>query len=152
VGTAKKVGYGIGLVFALAMATIFGMTFMDTVIPSDARLAELRATYFDDTDRLAVAIILTNSDGEFTEANGHLELTIKNNGRTVYSNEYGFKKDDFLTWNNLFGGQTRGVVFTINERFPGKSFSGEEYDVYADLKLKPGRSWEGLHASFYSFE
>ena len=143
-GTSKKVGYGIGLVFALAMATILGMTFLDTVIPSDARLAELRATYFDDTDRLAVAVILTNSDGQFTEANGHLELTIKKNGLTVYSNEYGFKKDDFLTWNNLFGGQSRGVVFTINERF-----SSGEYDVYADMQLKPGRSWERMHASFY---
>ena len=140
----KKVGYGIGLVFTLAMVTILGMAFLDDVIPSDARLAELRATYFDATDRLAVAVILTNSDGEFTEANGHLELVIYRGNHEVYSNEYGFKKDDFLTWNNLFGGQSRGVVFTINERF-----SSGEYDVYADMQLKPGRYWEGLHANFY---
>jgi len=100
--------------------------------------------YFDDTDRLAVAIVLTNSDGEFTEANGHLDLVIYKVNREVYSNEYDFKKNDFLTWNNLFGGQTRGAIFTINERFPQG-----DYDVYANMQLKPGGYWEGLHANFY---
>ena len=96
----------------------------------DARLADLRATYFDDVDKLVVAVVLTNADGEFTKANGHLELTIQKDGRTVYSNEYDFTKDDFLTWDNLFGGQTRGVPFGIDQRF-----SGGDHDVSSS---KPG--------------
>jgi len=112
----------------------------------DARLADLRATYFDDVDRLAVAVVLTNADGEFTKANGHLELTIKRGASTVYSNEYDFTKNDFLTWDNLFTGKTKGVMFDIRERFPRG-----DYDVYANMETKSGY-WEGLHATFYSLE
>ena len=138
-GNAKNIGM-IGAISAIIIIGIVG--YYDSVY-DDARLADLRATYFDDTDRLAVAVVLTNSDGQFTEANGHVKLTILKNGGEVYSSEYDFTKNDFLTWNNLFGGQTRGVMFTINERF-----SSGEYDVYANMQTKSGY-WEDLHATFY---
>ena len=138
-GNAKNAGI-IGAILAII---IIGIVAYNDSVYDDARLADLRATYFDDTDRLAVAVVLTNSDGQFTEANGHVKLTILKSGGKVYSNEYDFTKNDFLTWNNLFGGQTRGVMFTINERF-----SSGEYDVYANMQTK-SNYWEGLHATFY---
>ena len=141
-GKAKTAGLAVILVIMLIGIVAYYESEYD-----DARLAELRATYFRDNDRLMVAVVLTNADGEFTKANGHLELTIKRGARTVYSNEYDFTKNDFLTWDNLFGGKTRGVPFAINERFPNG-----DYDVYANLETNSGRYWEGLHATFYSIE
>ena len=141
------IGAGVGIGAIIALFVVYS-----TMESDDARLAEIIATYFDDTDRLAVALMLHDADGEFTKANGHIELTIKSGASTVYSNEYDFTKNDFVTWDNLFLGKQRGVPFAVNERFPGKSFSGEEYDVYENLKLNSGRYWENLHASFRSFE
>jgi len=142
-GTGAKIGIGVGVsvgvIFLIIVAFLYDAQ-------DDARLADLRATYFDDQDRLAVAVVLTNADGEFTKANGHLELTILKDGLVVYSNEYDFTKNDFLTWDNLFTGKTRGVLFSINERFPNG-----DHDVTANLKTN-SRYWEGLHASFYSLE
>jgi len=134
------IGGVIGVSFLILVAFYYETEY------DDARLADLRATYFDDVDRLAVAVVLTNADGEFTKANGHLELTIKRGASTVYSNEYDFTKNDFLTWDNLFTGKTKGVMFDIRERFPYG-----DYDVYANMETKSGY-WEGLHATFYSFE
>ena len=135
------------IVAVIVGIALIGIVMYNGFVYDDARLADLRATYFDETDRLAVAVVLTNSDGHFTEANGHLDLTITNErGGTVYSNGYDFTKNDFLTWDNLFGGQSRGVVFTINERFPQG-----DYDVFANLQTK-SHYWEKLHARFYSLE
>jgi len=150
VGPSKRAGIIAGII-VVSLLAIVAYAYQDRY-SDDARLAELRATYFPDQGRLGVVVILHNADGEFTKANGHLELTIYKGTSMIYSNEYDFTKDDFLTWDNLFLGKERGVPFAINERFPGKSFSGEEYDVYANLKLNSGRYWENLHASFYSFE
>ena len=142
-GSGKKIGIGVGVsvgvIFLIIVAFLYDAQ-------DDARLAKLQATYFDDQDRLAVAVILTNADGEFTKANGYLELTILKDGLVVYSNEYDFTKNDFLTWDNLFTGKTRGVLFSINERF-----QNGDHDVTANLKTNSGY-WEGLHASFYSLE
>ena len=142
-GSGKKIGIGVGVSVGVIFLIIVAFLY-DAL--DDARLAKLQATYFDDQDRLAVAVILTNADGEFTKANGHLELTILKDGLVVYSNEYDFTKNDFLTWDNLFTGKTRGVLFSINERFPNG-----DHDVTANLKTNSGY-WEGLHASFYSLE
>jgi hypothetical protein len=133
-----------GVIGAIIVAIIIiGFVAYNDSVHDDARLADLRATYFDDTDRLVVAVVLTNSDGEFTKANGHVKLTINRGTITVYSNEYDFTKNDFLTWDNLFLGKQRGVVFTIDKRF-----SSGDYDVYANLQTK-SHYWEGLHARFY---
>jgi len=68
------------------------------IIPQvdDAYLASLEASYFEDSDRLVVALILTNKDAEYTKANGHLELKVLKGVVRVYSNEYDFTKDDFF--------------------------------------------------------
>ena len=132
---------------------VIGVSFLILVVfyyeteSDDARLAEILAIYYDDQDRLFVALLLHNADGEFTKANGHIELTIKSGASTVYSNEYDFTKNDFITWDNLFLGKQRGVPISINERFP----SGD-YDVYVNMETKSGNYWEGLHTSFYSLE
>lgn len=143
-GFDKRIGIGIGIgavaVIALIIVAYNSQTY------DDARLANLIATYFEDVDRLSVAVILHNADGEFTKANGHLELTIEKNGHQVYSNEYDFTKNDFLTWENIFLGKQRGILITIDERF-----SRGDYDVYANLETKSS-NWEGLHTTFYSFE
>jgi len=111
VGFDKRIGIGIGIgavaVIALIIVAYNSQTY------DDARLANLIATYYEDVDRLSVAVILHNADGEFTKANGHLELTIEKNGHQVYSNEYDFTKNDFLTWENIFLGKQRGVLIEI---------------------------------------
>ena len=143
-GISKSIGIGGGVGIGAIIALFVVYSIMES---DDARLAEIIATYFDDTDRLAVALMLHDADGEFTKANGHIELTIKSGASTVYSNEYDFTKNDFVTWDNLFLGKQRGVPIVINEMFP----SGD-YDVYVNLETKSGSSWENLHASFYSLE
>jgi len=143
VGKTKIIGIGAGVGIGAIIALFVVYSTMES---DDARLAEIIATYFDDTDRLAVALMLHDADGEFTKANGHIELTIKSGASTVYSNEYDFTKNDFVTWDNPFLGKQRGVPIVINEMFP----SGD-YDVYVNLETKSSY-WESLHASFYSLE
>lgn len=138
---AQKTAIIAGVIVAIFFIGI--VAYANDSVYDDARLAEIIATYFDDKDGLAVAVILHNADGEFTKANGHLELIIQKGNTKVYSNGYDFTKDDFLTWDNLFLGKQRGVVFTIDKRF-----SSGEYDVYANLQTK-SHYWEGLHARFY---
>ena len=152
-GGGIGIGIGIGVVIGIVLAVLFGIGQGTTVLENipifekdDARLAQLTATYFDDQDRLTIALILTNSDGEFTKANGNIMISIVRNVAVVYSNEYDFTKDDFLTWDNLFLGKQRGVWFTIYERFP----SGN-YDVVATLETKSGGIWK-LQTDFRSYE
>lgn len=143
-GLDKKTGITVAVIVGIIL---IGIATYNVLVYDDARLADLRATYFDEDNRLAVAVVLTNADGQFTKANGHLELAIKKGTSTVYSNEYDFTKNDFLTWNNLFGGQTMGFWIDIRERFPRG-----DYDVYANMETNSGRYWEGLHTTFYSLE
>jgi len=113
----------------------------------DVRLASLQSNYYYEDDRLVVNVILTNKDGEHTKANGHVELSVLKDGRPVYSNEYDFTKDDFLSWQTIFGGEFTGYRIDIKEYF-----SSGEHDVYVDMVLKSDRYWEDLHDTFYSLE
>jgi len=61
----------------------------------------------------------------------HVELSVLKDGRQVYSNEYDFTKDDFITWHSIFGLKFTGYRIDINEYF-----SSGEHDVYADMVLK----------------
>jgi len=148
VGPSKRAGIIAGIIIVSFLA-IVAYAYQDRY-SDDARLAQLTATYYDDQDRLLVTLILTNSDGEFTKANGHITISIDTIGR-LYFYEYDFVKDDFVTWDNLFLGKQRGVWFNIHERFPGKDFSGIDYTVKAELETKSGRYWE-LQTDFRSFE
>jgi len=112
----------------------------------DARLASINASYDVYTDRLTVSIFLTDSNAEYTKANGDAEMTILKDGRVVNSATYNFVKDDFVSWINLFGGKNTAYVIVVREYF-----SSGEYDVYVDLNTKT-RHWEDLHDSFYSLE
>jgi len=149
VGKDKRQGIIVGIIIVVVLA-IVGFSFLDRY-SDDARLAQLTATYFDDQDRLTIALILTNADGEFTKANGHIEIRIYKGSSLIHDNEYDFTKDDFVTWDNLFLGKQRGVWFTIHERFPGTSMWEERYTVYAELETKSGRYWE-LQTDFRSRE
>jgi len=113
----------------------------------DVRLASLQSNYYYEDDRLVVNVILTNKDGEHTKANGHVELSVLKDGELVYSNEYDFTKDDFLSWQTIFGGEFTGYRIDIKEYF-----SSGEHDVYVDMVLKSDRYWEDLHDTFYSLE
>ena len=112
----------------------------------DARLANINASYDYETDRLTVSIFLTDSNAEYTKANGNAEMTILKDGRVVNSATYNFVKDDFVSWINLFGGKNTAYVIVVREYF-----SSGKYDVYVDLNTKT-RHWEDLHDSFYSLE
>jgi len=148
VGKARSIGIGVGASVGglIAFLVVYALVF-STIQGDDARLAELRVSYYKDTDRLSVALILHNADGEFTKANGHMELFIKKNNILVYTANYDFVKDDFLTWDTIGAGKVKGVLFDIREMFPGGS-----YDVYANLETKSGSYWKDLHDSFYSLE
>ena len=151
------IGIGIGVVIGFGFAFVFlaGMN-QDTpvlenipsLVEDEARLAQLVATYNDDLDRLVIAIILTDADGEFTKADGIITLFILNDrGTEVYSGQHNFTKDDFLTWNNPYLGKQKGAWITIDQGF----YSGN-HDVYAVMALKSGALWDKLHASFYSLD
>ena len=100
------IGIGIGVVIGFAFAFVFlaGMN-QDTPvlenIPSlvydEPRLASIQTSYFEENNRLVLELILTDKNAEYTKADGVLIITIKKDGRQVYSDEYEFKKDDFLS-------------------------------------------------------
>ena len=131
---------------------VIGVIFLIIVVfyyeteSDDARLADINASYDYETDRLTVSIFLTDSNAEYTKANGNAEMTILKDGRVVNSATYNFVKDDFVSWINLFGGKNTAYVIVVREYF-----SSGEYDVYVDLNTKT-RYWEDLHDSFYSLE
>jgi len=166
-GTSKGIGIGVGItvgVFAVAFL-IFEMgsssvdvieEIQDIVVESDdARLADINSSYDADVDRLRVTIFLTDSNGDYTKVNGNAELTIFNeNRREVYSATYNFVKNDFISWQSIFGGgKITGYIIDIRQFFPssGGEVSGMMgYEVYVDLNTKT-KHWE-LYDEFWSFE
>jgi len=149
-GIVRTVGISAGIVVSLLIVMAFFVTEYD-----DARLADINASYDDDTDRLTVTIFLTDSNGDYTKVNGNAELTILNKGgREVYSNKYNFVKNDFVSWQSILGGgKVTGYIIDIRQVFPsGGALSGmSEYNVYVDLNTKTSH-WEDLHDKFWSFE
>jgi len=156
-GTSKGIGIGVGItvgVFVVAFL-IFGMgsssvnvieEIADIVVESDdARLARLQADYNEETDKLQVVVILTDSNGEYTKANGNGNLYVKKDTSLVHTDNFSFKKDDFVTWKNTFTGEkTTGYMFSIKKYFPQGS-----HDVFVDLYIGE-KQWDELHVSFYS--
>ena len=142
------IGIGIGIVIGIALTFSFvafaGMnqgTTLD-VIPAlvydEPKLASLQASYFDDTDRLVVALILTDKNAEYATADGSLSLSVQKDGRTVYSNEYDFTKNDFLSWKNpLTGEKVTGYRVEVNQYF-----SSGNHDVFVNMVTTSGTTWE----------
>ena len=133
----------IGLLFVAYEMYSQGLIFPQV---DDAHLASIEASYFYENDRLVVALILTNKDAEYTKANGHLELSVRDEFYTkYYSGEYDFTRDDFFSWKTDSGEKITGYRIDIN-----KFFAGGSYDVYGTVSLKSGATWDKLHDSFYS--
>ena len=154
-GTASGIGIGIGvgivigIVVTMSFVAINQGTITIEDIPvldfDDARLARLQADYNEETDRLQVVVILTDSNGEYTKANGNGNLYVKKDISLVHSDNFSFKKDDFVTWKNSFTGEkVTGYMFSIKKYFPQGS-----HDVFVDLNIGD-KYWEELHVSFYS--
>jgi len=133
----------IGIGVAVAVGLIFVIYLSYETEYEDARLARVQANYNDESDRLQVIIILTDSNGDYTKANGNAEVTVQKDGRMVYSNKYDFVKNDFVTWKNNLGGKTTGYMIDIRQ-----FFSNGWHDVFVDLNTKSGY-WEDLHDRFY---
>ncbi len=131
---------------------VIGVIFLIIVVfyyeteSDDARLADINASYDYESDRLTVIIYLTDSNGDYTKANGDAEITIEKDLLTVYSDKYNFVKDDFVTWKDNFGGKFTAYRIDIRQFFPTGS-----HDVFVDLNTKKSY-WEDLHDSFYSLE
>ncbi len=145
----------IGIGVAVAVGLIFVIYISYDANYDDARLADINASYDDEINRLRVTIFLTDSNGAYTKVNGNAELTILNEGgREVYSNKYNFVKNDFVSWQSIFGGgKITGYIIDIRQFFPssGGDVSGMMgYNVYVDLNTKTSR-WD-LHDQFWSFE
>ena len=147
-GVGKKIGIGIGVVvLALIVFSMFSEGFLLGEI-DDARMARIQADYSHETDRLTVALILTNQNGDYTKANGHLEIRVYNDRDVkVHSQEFDFTKNDFVSWQNNVGGKTTGYLFSIN-----KYFESYGHDVFVDLETKSGNTWKDIHARFFSLE
>ena len=132
---------------AVAVGLIFLIYITYDAKYDDARLALLQSSYFYDNNRLVVNIILTDSNGDYTKANGNAEITVLKDGHMVYSNEYNFVKDDFVTWRNAISGE-KITAYRIDIK---QYFSSGSHDVFVDLNTRSGH-WEDLHDSFYSLE
>jgi len=155
-GKGLGIGIGIGIVMGIGIGVI-GLPLVDNIMSNqsnpiadiletdDAQLARLETRYNDATDRLTTTLILTNKNGDYTKANGNLELTVKKDGRTVHSEEFEFTKDDFVSWRNNNGDKVTGYQFSVN-----KYFSSYGHDVFVDLETKSGSIWKDLHTTFFS--
>ena len=134
---------------------VIGVSFLIIVVfyyeteSDDARLADINASYDDEIDRLTVSIFLTDSNAEYTKANGNAELTILQDGREVYSATYNFVKYDFVSWKNMFGDKRTAYVITVNKFFPSGESNIMEYQVFVDLNIDT-RHWEDLFDQFWS--
>jgi len=134
VGTAKRAGIIAGIIIVSFLA-IVAYAYQDRYY--DARLVRLDSWHFDDEDRLSIAVIFTDTNGYYTKANGHIDLTIKEGSTTVYSNSYDFTKNDFLTWRPMLGGdKVTGYSIDIREYF-----SHGDYDIWMDIETKGGHNW-----------
>jgi len=145
-GNGKKVGISAGIIVVIFIIIV---VFYYETEYDDARLADINASYDKDTDRLTVSIFLTDSNAKYTKANGNVELTILQDGRTVYSATYNFVKDDFVSWINMFGGKNTAYVIVVNKFFPSGPTDIMEYEVYVDLNTKTSH-WEDLYDKFWS--
>ena len=141
--TAKRAGI-IAVIIIVSFLAIGAYAFQYTY-SDDARMVRLDSWHFDDEDRLSIAVIFTDTNGYYTKANGHIDLTIKSaNGLPVYSNEYDFTKGDFLTWRPMLGGnKVTGISIDIRE-----FFSHGDYDIWMDVETKGGHNWQDLHDPF----
>jgi len=142
-GKGKKIGIGIGVIVVLIGGFSLYQQGAILGVVDDARFGELYTQYDDDRDRLQVVLYLTNKDGDYTKANGVLKIKV-DTGNTL---SFDFTKDDFSTFNTLFGGERTGYIVSIN-----KYFSSGDHKVYADVVLESGSSWVGdnnLQHSFY---
>jgi len=146
VGKTKSIGIGVGAGVGgiIAFLVVYALVF-STIEGDDARLAELRASYFERNNMLVVAILLTDKDAEYTKANGNLDLYIKKDSILVYTANYDFTKDDFLSWKDNFGVKHTGYRIQID-----KFFSSGSHDVFVNMETKSGSYWKDLHTSFYS--
>jgi len=118
----------------------------DLIPSNEARLAQVEAWYDHKTDRLTVAIYLTDSNGDYTKAKGNAEISIYQNENMprAYSDTYNFVKDDFISWRDNSGNKVTGYRIDIRHFFPYG-----DYDVFVDLDTQSGH-WADLHDSFFS--
>jgi len=118
----------------------------EVIQTEDARLAQVEAWYEHKTDRLTVAIYLTDSNGDYTKAKGNAEISIYQgeNMPRAYADTHNFVKDDFVTWRDDSGNKVTGYVIDIRHFFPYG-----DYDLFVDLDTQ-SRHWADLHDSFFS--
>ena len=138
-GKGAIIGLGIG---AGVEAVLLLIVLPFVWYTEDARMGAIQA--FNANDGLLVILILTDSNGDHTKADGHLELVVRDGNVVFYRADYTFTKDDFSTWPNNFGEKTTAYRMEINKFFP----SGF-YDVYANLETKK-KQLKGLHDTFFS--
>ena len=158
-GTSIGIGIGIGVVIGVLLGIIVSggigtsnqsnpiADIVSDIIPIDEPyLASIETNYNYKTDKLSVTLILTNKDGDYTKADGHLELRVHDDaGRKRLSTEYDVTRDDFFSWKTNSGEKITG--YRIQET---KVFGSYVHDVYVDFTLKDGTNWKDLHDTFWS--
>jgi len=156
-GTASGIGIGIGIgiVIGIAVTMSFVAINQGTItiedIPvldfdKDPQLAYLQATYQYANDELKLVLLLTDSNAEYTRADGTLEITVQKDGSRVYSTQHEITKDSFVTWKDASGEKVTGAMVVINQYFRSGS-----HDVFVNFNSDAGY-WEEIHTTFYSLE
>jgi len=151
IGIGVVTGILIGIIVSGGIGTSTQSNPIADIIPDiiqtdDAYLASIDANYNHKTDKLSVTLILTNKDGDYTKANGNLQLRVHDDaGRKRLSTEYDVTRDDFFSWKTNSGEKITG--YRIQET---KVFASYNHDVYVDFTLNDGTNWKDLHASFFS--
>ena len=148
-GTSKGIGIGVGITVGVIVVAFLifemGFTLVDVVEEfEDARLARISANYNDETDRLQIIIILTDSNGEYTKANGYGNFHVKKDGNLVHTDNFTFEKDDFVTWKDNFGNKATGYMTDTRKFFPTGM-----HEVFVDLNIGE-KHWDDLHDGFFS--
>ena len=155
-GTSAGIGIGIviGVVATLAFVFVVDMTQGIPGIENipvldfdkDPQLAYLQATYQYANDELKLVLLLTDSNAEYTRADGTLEITVQKDGSKVYSTQREITKDSFVTWKDASGEKVTGALVDINQYFRSGS-----HDVFVNFNSDAGY-WEDIHTTFYSLE
>lgn len=154
-GKGLGIGIGIGIVMGIgigviALPLVDNMSnqpnpIADIIQTDDAHFAQINVRYDSTTDRLSGSLILTNKDGDYTKANGNLQLYVKKDGSMVHSATFDVTRDDFASWKNNNGEKITGYSFSLK-----KYFSSGPHDVLVDFVSGPEKSWIDLHDTFWS--
>jgi len=151
------IGIGIGFVAGVVVMLAFSATTQNVLegnpilenIPTldfdkKAELLYLDADYIEETSRLKITVRLTDEDAEYTKDTGVLDIVVKKDGRTVFTDQYKVTDDDFYTWKDNNGNKVTGALVNFYHYFGPYS-----HDVIVDF-VSEDSNFIGATTNFFS--